>query len=246
MNPVPDRRIQRQPPLDRVSGVSVTFPGQNHELAATEDRIHACACSRPAWETLLISTIQHVGVQRRQYLAGLAASTTLPVAGCLGGDTPEDTGTPTDARDTGAFSSSVGVNTSVTARQGDGTLSIQWRAATLDAFTWPDSGDQFYEAGDDEQFLILQLALQGSRPLDFSWREVDASADDTDLGTQTFTGQLSVDSIPSGEHATGWRAYRIPANTDVVSIEHREMDYSYATEWSMDRGLAFDVSAYSP
>lgn len=158
-------------------------------------------------------------------------------------DTQDESTTPGEAS---ASTGEVTVTASPTPRDEDGTLTISYRPVTFDAFTWEGSGGQFYEANPGERYLVLQFALEASREVDFSFRDIEASVDGEGLGRQAFAGELKVDVVPADETVTGWRAYAIPDDASEVAFEHRPGGFSYATEWVSDESLDLEVEAYDP
>jgi hypothetical protein len=212
-------------------------------------------------------------MKRRQLLAGASAAVALATAGCTssGSDSPStnttssstptstSTDTPTDAApstnettetETPTTSAGPGSAVDVTgtdaARGGDGTLTIEYRPVTLQAFTWDGADGQFYEDEPAERYLIVQLRLVADGgALDVDLRNLEATIDGEALGRQAFTGELKVSSPVEPEApVSGWRAWSIPESVDDVALRHTADSRAYSTTFEHAGDLDLGVSAY--
>jgi len=213
-------------------------------------------------------------MKRRTFIISASLGIALSTAGCAGDSTSSDptetetsTSTPTTSapEDTTSSSSTTEEQTEtstttsstapssvvdVTARDADraedGTLSVQWRPVTFEAFQWEGSDGQFYSDRDGERYLIVQLRLAASgRPLDVDVRRLEAVVDGEALGTQVFTGDLAVEeAVEPGAPVSGWRAWSIADDVDEVALRHAASSREYTTAFERDDALELDVESY--
>lgn len=151
---------------------------------------------------------------------------------------PTETGTP-------AASSAIDVAASGADRRGDGTLTIEWRPVTFQAFTWDSADGQFYDDRAGERYLIVQLRLSASgQAADVDLENLEAVVDGDSLGRQAFTGELEVSSAIEPESpVAGWRAWSIPESIEAVELRHAASSRSYTTTFERSAALELDVEA---
>ena len=213
-------------------------------------------------------------MKRRQLLAGAGAAVALATAGCTssGSDAPStnttssstptstSTDTPTDAAPStnettktetptttsAGPGSAVDVTGEDAARENDGTLTIEYRPVTFQAFTWDGADGQFYEDEPAERYVIVQLRLSAAgRALDVDLRNLEATIDGEALGRQAFSGELKVSSpVEPDAPVSGWRAWSIPESVDDVALRHAADSRAYSTTFEQAGDLDLGVSAY--
>lgn len=139
-------------------------------------------------------------ISRRSIIAVAGTVSTTGIVGCLGGEEKPNTGESTDSEEvddqSGEASDEAEENgenkeakppaqplmeaESVEPDDANTTLSIRWNGTVFDAVTFPDE-DQFWESPEDEQYLILQLAIEniGDNSAEFVPGELHITADGT-------------------------------------------------------------------
>jgi len=205
-------------------------------------------------------------MKRRQLLAGAGAAMALATAGCTGSGSPSSdttdtsptsstssTETTTDSptststeTTTAGPTSAVDVTAEDAPRDGDGTLTIEYRPVTFQAFTWEDAGGQFYEDEPAERYAIIQLRLRAEgRALDVDLRNFEALVDGEPLGRQAFSGELKVSSpVEPDASVSGWRAWSIPESIDAIELRHAADSRTYTTTFEHAGDLEVGVSSY--
>jgi hypothetical protein len=200
-------------------------------------------------------------MDRRRYLLLSGSALTAPLAGCSGGSDPDGPGDGggDDGGDTGG---SDGNNSgdgeseatlpqpeisaeSISPDNPDSTLDASWTATVFDALR-QEGEDQFWEADEGEQYLILTLELTnvGDAALDISPGEFTVTADGTEGEWTVLTDGSQLDvSLDPEESASGSMAFTIPADPETVTISASPVGGAYAVEFERDEELE---SGYVP
>ena len=126
------------------------------------------------------------------------------------------------------------------------TLTIRWNGKVFDAVTLPDE-EQFWESADDEQYLILQLAIEntGDNPADFVPGELQITADGTEAEWTVLVDGSRLDvTLDPGESVEDWVAFTIPADSEEIVITAEPVEDAYAVQFESDETLEVPFVPY--
>ncbi|WP_336364863.1 DUF4352 domain-containing protein [Halalkalicoccus salilacus] len=208
-------------------------------------------------------------ITRRKLVTGTGAVITTGFVGCLGGegDSSDDGSDGSTETEEGGQQSDGGSN----ATEGGGesteaeapdqpsmraepfesddattTLTIQWNGKVFDAVTLPDE-EQFWESADDEQYLILQLAIEntGDNPAEFVPGELQITADGTESKWTVLVDGSRLDvTLDPAESVEDWVAFTIPANSEEVVITAEPVGDAYTAKFEFDETLEVPFVPY--
>lgn len=208
-------------------------------------------------------------ITRRKVVTGTGAVITTGLVGCLGteGDSSNDgsdgstEAEETDQQSDGESNATEGGGESTEAEAPDQpsmraesiepddattTLTIRWNGRVFDAVTLPDE-EQFWESADDEQYLILQLAIEntGDNPADFVPGELQITADGTEAEWTVLVDGSRLDvTLDPAESVEDWVAFTIPADSEEIVITAEPVGDAYAAQFESDETLEVPFVPY--
>ena len=128
----------------------------------------------------------------------------------------------------------------------DTTLTIRWNGRVFNAVTFPNE-DQYWESADEEQYLILQLAIEntGDNPADFVPGELQITADGTEAEWTVLVDGSRLDvTLDSGESVEDWVAFTIPTDSDEIVITAEPVGDAYTAQFESDETLDIPFVPY--